>query len=462
MHLDGGAGRAGRGRGRGRRAAADDPPPSSAGSAARSVARPDLTSALTSVSAAPVQRVVTRLAPKRGGRGRRARWETRAAGVQPRRDYLELMQELEMMLEQGWADATIRAAGTARRAWDACAAEFRDERPHMLWGPDPRWGISMQASLYNEISLMIFAVWLVEELGLKPSTASTYLSLTRSSLEMELGWKLTCTDNQVRLPRLLRALRRMRSTIRKKRLGWRAGHMRRLAAQLGPPGDYESALERAVLNVAREALARCAELGPERAGSFDGDLQPTVGDLAWSDAPEPHVILMILPAKKAPGAPKCPVPLSASVDAEISGYHSIVELLRRRRELGLPMDAGQPLFMHADGSAATRGYMVDVFRRAGAALGLPAGEITGHCGRIGGATDHFAMRTPPEVLQICGRWDSDIWQVYTRQCIGQSLEFGLAASRCEDVSIEELLPDYTQPASVARLHCAPPISIGHN
>ena len=66
-------------------------------------------------------------------------------------------------------------------------------------------------------------------------------------------------------------------------------------------------------------------------------------------------------------------------------------------------------------------------------------------------TDHFAQDTPPAVLQICGRWDSDLWQIYTRQCIEQTLRYTVSASRCADVSLEETYEEYVQPAAVARM-----------
>ena len=85
---------------------------------------------------------------------------------------------------------------------------------------------------------------------------------------------------------------------------------------------------------------------------------------------------------------------------------------------------------------------------AAGTLGLE-GKVSGHSGRIGGATDHFAEETPPAVLQICGRWDSDLWQVYTRQCIDQTLKYTVRASKCADTAVEEIFDDYTQPAVVA-------------
>ena len=94
--------------------------------------------------------------------------------------------------------------------------------------------------------------------------------------------------------------------------------------------------------------------------------------------------------------------------------------------------------------------MVAAFAAAAATIGVE-GDVSGHSGRIGGATDHFAEETPPAVLQICGRWDSDLWQIYTRQCIEQTIQYTERASRCTDVAVEEIVDDYTQPATTARL-----------
>ena len=54
------------------------------------------------------------------------------------------------------------------------------------------------------------------------------------------------------------------------------------------------------------------------------------------------------------------------------------------------------------------------------------------------------------MLQICGCWDSDdLWQIYTRQCIEQTLQYTVRAAACGDAAVEELYDDYTQPAAVA-------------
>ena len=363
----------------------------------------------------------------------------------------DLLEEIERLVAEGHAPATRRAVASARRSWDAFVDSLAEERPDAIWEPG-EYGMSLRASLHNEITMMMFAAWLVR-LGLQSSTASTYLSLVRVSLEAELGWKLTLRDQETRLPRMMRALRRMFSCIRRRRIGWRAHHHRTLRQRLGTPQGVRATTREAVLCTAREGLARCCELGPRRAADFDAQAHPTVGDLRFEERPEPHVILMLLPAKKPPGrAHKVPVPFAAAVGPVVGAYAAIRRMLVARREA----DGGQlrddaPLFVGLSGQPMTAGQMVEIFRAAASAVGIAAGDITGHSGRIGGSTDHFAMETPPAVLQICGRWDSDLWQIYTRQCIEQTLRYSVAASACADVSIEETYEDYIQPAATARL-----------
>ena len=126
-------------------------------------------------------------------------------------------------------------------------------------------------------------------------------------------------------------------------------------------------------------------------------------------------------------------------------------MLERRRHLaGGALADDAPLFVDSAGAALTKGAMVTFFRDAAAFIGLEGLPVSGHSGRIGGATDHFAQGTPPSVLQICGRWASDLWQIYARQCIAQTLSYTAAASRCDDYSLEEVLEEYTQPATTVR------------
>lgn len=297
---------------------------------------------------------------------------------------------------------------------------------------------------------MCFARWMLEG-GLAASTVTTYLSLTRSSLEAELGFKLL-SGNETRLPRMMRALRRMFAQVRRRRRGWRASHQRSLAAAMyGALVTDLVATQLAVMCVAREALARAAELGPQQAGDWDPTCFPTVGDVSWGvDADGRFAILMLLPAKKASGQnAKRPVYLPEG-DGEVDAYTSLRRMLDRRgtEPGGAPAD-DEPLFT-VGGEPMRAGYVATLFRRAAATLGLEPAEFSGHSGRIGGATDLFACDAPPTFIQIAGRWDSDLWQIYSRQCVGHTLRWARRAQRCRDADVEGEVASFTQPATVTR------------
>ena len=222
-------------------------------------------------------------------------------------------------------------------------------------------------------------------------------------------------DQETRLPRMMRALRRMFSCIRRRRIGWRAHHHRALHGLCGTPTGVAATTADAVLCAAREGLARCCELGPPRAADFDSERHPTIGDLQCEETPEPHSILMLLPAKKPPGrSHKVPVPFAAAVGPEVGAHAALQRMMAARRAAcGRELRSDEPLFAGPDGRPMTAGQMVEIFRTAARVVGIPDGDVTGHSGRIGGATDHFAQETPPAVLQICGRWDSDLSGRYT-------------------------------------------------
>ena len=47
-------------------------------------------------------------------------------------------------------------------------------------------------------------------------------------------------------------------------------------------------------------------------------------------------------------------------------------------------------------------------------LGLDPARFGAHSLRIGGATAAAAAGVPPSVIRVMGRWNSDIFEVYTR------------------------------------------------
>lgn len=71
-------------------------------------------------------------------------------------------------------------------------------------------------------------------------------------------------------------------------------------------------------------------------------------------------------------------------------------------------------------------------------------------GRIGGATDLFAINCPAAMIEVQGRWDSDIALIYQRVCIGQSLDFAARAAMSMDPDLEAVMPGASQPARRGR------------
>ena len=233
----------------------------------------------------------------------------------------------------------------------------------------------LQTSLHNEVTFMCFARWMLEG-GLAASTVTTYLSLTRSSLEAELGFKLL-SGNETRLPRMMRALRRMFAQVRSRRRGWRASHQRSLAAAMyGALVTDLVATQLAVMCVAREALARAAELGPQQAGDWDPTCFPTVGDVSWGvDADGRFAILMLLPATKAPGQnAKRPVYLPEG-DGEVDAYTILRRMLDRRgtRPGGGRRAGGRRATLHRGGGADAGGLNGHSLPQGGGHAGTRAG-----------------------------------------------------------------------------------------
>ena len=293
----------------------------------------------------------------------------------------------------------------------------------------------------------------MQEDGLAPGTISSYVSLAKTALSVRLGWLVTPKESLTRLPRFLKGIRRLRPKgHRKKRLGWRAAYMRRLVERYGRPATPEAHSKAAVMNAARQCLLRGADFLPRRPSKYDPDVYPRVDD--WTRKIDPasgrrFAQCYVTPAKKGPDQGKTELLIFGEGDGVTDAYTAIEAMLAARAANG-PLHPDDPLFAHADGTPWTSGELRSLFKDMAAAIGLPPDELGSHAGRIGGATDLFAANCPPAVLQVMGRWDSDIWAIYTRTCLGQVLNFAEAAASVQDPDLEALNPAFTQAANRAR------------
>ena len=308
---------------------------------------------------------------------------------------------MHQLVAEAYAPSSVRAVKAAMGAWRDYGEWIGDERPELLMVP--RWAGDIQASVHNETSLMMCAAWM-EANGLAPSTIGTYISLIKTNLGVAFGWALTCKEMEMRLPRLLKAIRRMNKRIRKKRLGWRARYERLLEAEIGAPRGEEAWTQAALRRVMRQALLRGADCLPEKAGGFKKDRHSVVGDLAhFGGEKGPYWRMLVQPAKKAEQGGKTEFVYFPKGDGVTDAYTAIEKLGEERQRAGT-WGENEPLFRHANGESWTVEQVRQLFKMSGQAIGVNPQELGAHSGRIGGATDLFAENADGVMLQIQGRW----------------------------------------------------------
>ena len=325
---------------------------------------------------------------KRGGRKKRA-------AVQPTEGQIKGV--ITELMAAAYAPSTHRAIRAAMGAWDDFATSVAQTRPVLL--TNPRWAGDMQASLHNEMSLMMFAAWMVAN-GLAASTTGTYISLVKTKLGVQFGWALTCKEMEMRLPRLLKGIKRQHKRIRKKRLGWRARLEKELEAVVGAPVGEQAWTQAALRRGLRQGLLRGADCLPDMADAFDKNRHATIGDVTECAYPEPHLRWKVQPAKKSEQNGKTEMVYLPKGNGVTDGYTAIKKMLEYRQ--GAHDD--EPLFLAPNGKTWTTASARALFKESAKALGQNPDLFGAHSGRIGGATDLFAEDCDGVMMQIQGRW----------------------------------------------------------
>ena len=311
----------------------------------------------------------------------------------------ELLATISKHIGNAYAEGSKKVVKSALTAFK----DFEDAYPERQALLEPTYAGDPVAALHNELSLMMFAAWMQHQ-GLAVSTIGTYLSLAKTNLSVSFGWALTCKEMEMRLPRMLKGMRRTHRRLRKKRLGWRALYERKLQAALGAPKGKEGWGEAAVRRTLRQGLLRGADCLPNTAAGFDTEVHSTTADVEHFDAPQPHYKLTVLPAKKSEQQAKSEIVLLPKGDGVTDAYTALAHIIGKRGigEKG----SDEPLFVHDDGEPWLIGEVRALFKRSGAAIGIKQSELGAQSGRIGGATDMFAQGATPAMLQMSGRWDS--------------------------------------------------------
>lgn len=333
---------------------------------------------------------------RKGKKGRKARLEDVSLH--------QLKQRMVEMVAQAWAPGSKKVIKTSRRALAEFAKLYADERPVLF--QMPLFFGDLQAGVHNEETWCLFAIWLHDS-GLAPTTVGTYVSMAKSSVTVELGCVLSPKESELRLPRLLKAIRKTRANVRKGRLGWRARYQRQLREMLGEVVGLEAATQDAMLNSARQGLLRAADFLPEKANLFKVDRHACVGDVTELDEPRPHLKWMVEPAKKRERRGKTEMLLLPKGDGVTDAYTSIKRMLDERRKLakakGRELGDDEPLFWTPTMGVAQVSHLYSIFKSAAECVGVK-GKVSAQSGRIGGASDLFATNCSPALLEMMGRW----------------------------------------------------------
>lgn len=133
-------------------------------------------------------------------------------------------------------------------------------------------------------------------------------------------------------------------------------------------------------------------------------------------------------------------------------YTALRHMLRWRVETFGDEPDETPLFCFDDEKHYQVRHARALFKSSGEAIGVDMNELGAQSARIGGATDLMVTNCSPVMLQVAGRWDSDLYAIYTRQCLGQVLEMNRKAALVVDPDIESLMPKHTQHARKAPRH----------
>ena len=343
----------------------------------------------------------------------------------------ELLDKLRGYMGASLAPGTQSNLRTAMGHFDRFCASMSSRAPIR----EPRWTGDMAATLHNEMTFMLFMIWLVQDGSRQASTAMNYCSLARSHLASVLGFPLL--SQSPRWKKLVRAIRKMHRKERRECRALRMSHLRR--------GFYGAFAEASPAAVNRWAAIVCGVhllARPKEVANLKRS------DLSFVATPIPHAVVLLKPLKKGPE--QLPVPmLIASGDASGADAYQALRRLVTLDPVPQHLQASTPLFRDARGQSPS-GAMLTLWVQGIANAtgeGSDAQLFTGRSMRIGGATELAAVRASELTIALLGRWSSDCARLYTRASQGQVLEMSRKLSGApDDPALEQVFPGYIQTA----------------
>ena len=326
------------------------------------------------------------------------------------------------------ADGTGNTNSTAVRSW----GRFTTYGLHTYMQrtevrPDSPW-IQRMA----EVDIVeSWAWWLVTQVGVAPSTAKDYMHTANAWHERWVGYGLGAGLPLTRVSRMLDGLARLQGAPppRRLRIGVRPKHLRQAIDAGLDTRDPLNANYATAFEVCLVAIARAGEIasGLPR-GAFDVLRHPSRADLTfeYDSAGNPisaKIMIVNSKARSIEARRKVPVVLPMHGTYLSPGYR--LWLLDRsidpvpdtlRAITPLFRDPATNTILTVDGLRASLRAILSNIGRDGSTYGA-------HSLRIGGATAMAFCHASAEVIKDVGRWNSDAYLRYIRECRGDYMSY---------------------------------------
>ena len=326
------------------------------------------------------------------------------------------------------ADGTGNTNSTAVRSWGRFTTYgLHTHMQRTEVRPDSPW-IQRMA----EVDIVeSWAWWLVTQVGVAPSTAKDYMHTANAWHERWVGYGLGAGLPLTRVSRMLDGLARLQGAPppRRLRIGVRPKHLRQAIDAGLDTRDPLNANYATAFEVCLVAIARAGEIasGLPR-GAFDVLRHPSRADLTfeYDSAGNPISAKIMIVNSKARGIEarrKVPVVLPMHGTYLSPGYR--LWLLDRsidpvpdtlRAITPLFRDPATNTILTVDGLRASLRAILSNIGRDGSTYGA-------HSLRIGGATAMAFCQASAEVIKDVGRWNSDAYLRYIRECRGDYMSY---------------------------------------
>ena len=288
----------------------------------------------------------------------------------------------------------------------------------------------LEAMLSEEAMLMDFGLWLCvcKPLGnsISVNTAAGYVGTVQAWHERRFGRRIGMGLDLTRLRDMFKGMRReLGQPPRKQRFGVRTQHLAKGLELMAPTSGDSERQRRDKINI--QAALASAFVGLMRGAEFalqEGETWSSANSLSRADLSffrdERGVLcaaLMMRPCKNGKYLHGKHFRLVLAGGGKL--VDAVAALWRLVHEDPVPMAerAETPLFRtHRGGvaSALSVAQVRDIVKQLMRELGEDPALFGAHSLRIGGATAALTAGVHPSIIRLCGRWNSDLWEIYAR------------------------------------------------